>query len=381
MKHVYKVFTLAGASLLLGACSSLTGQDGYLRDKGGDYLNESMIPELKIPKSLDPVAPEDYLLVPTIPVSSAGAENVVPRADQRFVQDNGITFQVVQRSEGRVLLADYAPDVIWSYMSRFWDSNSIPLEQENVAAGTMETAWVQLGEKSNPGMMRQLFGKVIELENSEVSQEKFRVAIRQGNRADTSEVLLKHARLPIEANNQTPVNWSAIKPGASFIDGQLLNEMLLFMVKNRQDQGGALASDDFAVNAEANIIRDGNGNPALAIDQNFASSWQAVEQALKKMGASVTDKNRTAGLVYLTLEGGKVPASSPSKDEKSKGWFSGLFSSDKEEVKKPAADNEFRLRVQSVGDGTQVTLEKDINTLPPVELSDQFLTKLLEYLG
>ena len=382
MKHVYKIVALAGASLALGACSTIVGENGYLRDQGGDYVKEKMSPDLKIPASLDAVTPAEYLVVPEITNKASVDGLVVPRADRRIVQDDGIAYQIVQQaSGGRVLMVERAPAVVWSFMTRFWDSNNIPLIEQDATRRVMETDWVQLGEKSNPGMMRQLFGKVIDLENSEVYREKFRLTISQGERSGNSQVLLQHVRRSVDADMNARVNWNSIKPGASSIDEELLNEMMMFMVQNRQEQSVSQLAQKIDISDQTSLTRDGNGIPVLNIAQGFARSWQAVESALQKTGVKITDRNRTAGLIYVVFSEGKAPepVDKEGKDKKESGWFGNLFSSSDEqppEAESSATSHEYRLRVRGVGDSTQVTLEKDLNTLPPAGVSEQFLERL-----
>ncbi|MTI15164.1 outer membrane protein assembly factor BamC [Sansalvadorimonas verongulae] len=378
MKHIYKLTTLACVSLVLGGCSSFFGKSGYIRDKGGDYINEEMTPALKVPSSLNVVQSTEFMVIPEISNHVKPVEgDVVPRADRRVVRDDGDAYQIISGLDGRHLMAERAPDEVWSQLVHFWEANEISLAEQEPREGVMETDWVQINGTSNPGLMRRMMGRVLDLDNSRDSQEKFLVRVRQGVRAGTSDIQLLHARRATGSDLSTPVDWNSVTDSSDALENGMLNEMLVFLVQNRDDVSVSLLAKDLGVGEQTSIIRDGNGNPVLKIDLGFARSWQGVELALKKTGISVVDKNRSAGLIFINLPAGNLDGDELEK--KDSGWFSGLFgSSDEDEA---AGMEEYRIRVQSVGSATHVTLEKSLEALATEELSLKFLERLRENLG
>ncbi|WP_281646545.1 outer membrane protein assembly factor BamC [Parendozoicomonas sp. Alg238-R29] len=382
MKHTHKLTTLACATLVLGGCSSFFGKDGYIRDKGGDYVQEKIAPALVVPSSLDAIPPVEYMVIPDISNKAVPDEgDVVPRADRRVVRDDGDAYQISMGQNGRQLFADRAPDEVWTQLIRFWEANDILLADQDPRRGVMETDWVQISGTSNPGLMKRMVGRVIDLDNSQDNQEKFLVQVRQGVRAGTSEIKLQHARRLTGSDLFTPVNWSSNTEASDSLENGMLNEMLVFLVQNRDEQSVSLLAKDLDIGDQTSLVRDGNGNPVLKIDQGFARSWQGVEVALKSAGIKVLDKNRSAGLIFIDLPGGKVDGSAETEEDS--GWFGGMFggSGDEKEKSDVPGQDEYRIRVQSVGNATHVTLEKSLDVLPPEELSEKFLERLRENLG
>ena len=378
MKHIHKLTTLACATLVLSGCGTFFGKDGYIRDKGGDYINEEVSPALVIPPSLSAVQSTEYMVIPDISSHVKPAEgDVVPRADRRVVRDDGDAYQIVSGLGGRHLIAERAPDKVWSQLVRFWEANDISLAAQHPSSGVMETDWVQINGTSNPGLMRRMVGRVIDLENAQDNQEKFLVRVSQGVRAGTSDVQLLHARRATDADLTAPVNWNTITDSASdSLENGMLNEMLVFMVQHHEEQSVSLSAKDLGVGDQSSLIRDGNGNPVLKIDKDFARSWQAVEVALNSSGIKVQDKNRSAGLIFINLPS---ELNGQAEEKKDSGWFGGLFggSSDNDEN----GMEEYRIRVQSVGHATHISLEKSLETLPPEELTMKFLERLRDNLS
>ncbi|CAM3567994.1 outer membrane protein assembly factor BamC [Parendozoicomonas haliclonae] len=376
MKHAYKtvackLVALAGVALTLNGCGTLFGQQGYFRDKSGDYVDEKVAPDLVIPGNLKAVKPVDYMSIPEVTASAdVSRDDEVPRADRRIVHDDGSAYQIVTDGNKRVMLAQRGPAEVWTHILRFWEANNISVVAKDPSSGVMETDWVQIGDASQPGLMRRMVGRVIDLENSENSIEKFRLSVRQGILPETSEVILEHARRPVGADVTTPVDWNSENTASGSLQNGLMNEMLVYLVQNRDEQSVSLQARNLDVGDQTSLVRDGNGNPVLKIDQGFARSWQAVEVALNKAGVRVLDRNRSAGLIFISLSEGN----SEARDGEESGWFGGLFGGDDE--KPVAAESEYRLRVQSLGNATNVTLEKDLNTLPPADMSEAFLERL-----
>ena len=65
MKHTYKYLVLTGLIMAVSGCSTLIGDRGYFRDKSGDYVDETVAPDLVIPSNLKPVQPVELMVIPT----------------------------------------------------------------------------------------------------------------------------------------------------------------------------------------------------------------------------------------------------------------------------------------------------------------------------
>ena len=385
MKHTYIKFTvLSGIVFSLSACTTLTGESGYFRDKSGDYVDELVTPDLVIPGNLKPIQSAEFMEIPDISNHAKLSKDVtVPRADRRVVREDGAIHEIVTRDNNSVLVINRPVHMVKPYLDEFWAGKEITVAEKAglksaAEQGVVVTNWVQLGETSRPGFMRRLVGNVFTLENADTSHEKFRLSARSGSRAGTSEITLEHVRRRDGTDLTVPVNWTEERHTSPVLENMLLNEVLVGLIQSREQTVTGRSSSTIHAD-QISMQQAGNGNPQLRIDAGFAPSWQAVENALTEMGITIVDRNRTLGLIYIdvNVDGEQI---TPPQEEKN-GWFSGWFSDDEKVAEAEAqASSEYTVRVHSVTEATHITLEKDLNTLPPANVSKQFLEHLSENL-
>lgn len=385
MKHTYIKFTvLSGIVFSLSACTTLTGESGYFRDKSGDYVDELVTPDLVIPGNLKPIQSAEFMEIPDISNHAKLSKDVaVPRADRRVVREDGVIHEIVTRDNNSVLVINRPVHMVKPYLDEFWAGKEITVAEKAglksaAEQGVVVTDWVQLGETSRPGFMRRLVGNVFTLENADTSHEKFRLSARSGSRAGTSEITLEHVRRRDGTDLTVPVNWTEERHTSPVLENMLLNEVLVGLIQSREQTVTGRSSSTIHAD-QISMQQAGNGNPQLRIDAGFAPSWQAVENALTEMGITIVDRNRTLGLIYIdvNVDGEQI---TPPQEEKN-GWFSGWFSDDEKVAEAEAqASSEYTVRVHSVTEATHITLEKDLNTLPPANVSKQFLEHLSENL-
>ncbi len=376
MKHVLKV-TFVASTLVLGGCSNLFGKSGYFRDKGGDYAEAQISPGLVVPENLNAAPRNDIMVIPPINDGSAvGNPDTVPRSGRRVVRSDGAAVQVASVDGVTRMMINNPPEDVWKQVLGYWERNGVEVVEKDPANGVIVTDWFVLGDAADPGVLQQLFNG-LSGSGDDKNLAKFRVRVEQGESQQSSNVFLDYARRSATGDLSAPVTWSAAATVSDELELKVFNEMLVYMAQNDEPEVVSLQTEKLNVSEQTSLVKDGNGNPVLRIEQNFARSWQSVEAALSKTGIKVLDKNRSAGLIFVSLPGNTVA----EKEDEKGGWLSGVFkSSDDKKPVDPSA-YEYRIRVQNLGSATNVTLEKDLNTLPPVELSEELLSRLRKNMG
>ncbi len=153
--------------------------------------------------------------------------------------------------------------------------------------------------------------------------------------------------------------------------------MLVSMARS-VEQGGSvslLAARDYDAPSRVSLSADGNGNPVLNLGADFDRAWSGVGRALELADIRVDDLNRSLGVYYINLAEG-----AQKRDEKP-GFFGRLFGSEPSKEEIEARAERYQVRLTTVGDSVQVTVDKDLNTVAPSDTARRILSLLQDNLG
>jgi outer membrane protein assembly factor BamC len=378
MSRAIKTLPVIACALALAGCANPFGKEGYFRDKSGDYTQARVTEPLVIPEQMAAEPMVDSLSIPPISTDHSNLEQnfSVPRPDQRLTQKEGEAYTIEREGDDQWLLVSKTPGEVWPKVMAFLEENDIPITTQNVKQGYLETDWADLGKDKESGYVARTFSKLVGSEVTGPMEDRFLFEVKQGVHPDSAEVHLKHMAKPTVAEGDEPApepeNWNNLPERSQSMDDGVLNELLLFMIKDESDRSVSYLAQDLNLGNLAVLEQDGAGNPLLRLDQlSFARSWSAVDSALEKAGVDVTDKNRSAGIFYLQVDPKGVV-----KKEKESGWFSGWFSSEEKEEPKDL----LLMRVTELNGVIRVSVEKDANTSAPAEISQKLLNLVKENL-
>jgi outer membrane protein assembly factor BamC len=144
------------------------------------------------------------------------------------------------------------------------------------------------------------------------------------------------------------------------------------------EKGGSVsllaAHSDYDTPGAVQLNKDGSGNPVLTVDSDFDRAWVSVGRALDRADIRVDDLNRSLGVYYVNIaEGAK------KKDEDKPGFFGRLFGGgEKTKEEEDAKAQRYQVRLTSVSNTVQITVDKDINTSAPADVAQGVLEKLQE---
>ena len=371
-------------ALLLTGCASPFGQDGYFRDKSGDYTRAEIGEPLSIPESFNSLPMGDALAIPEINADHSDLETVfrVPRPTQRLQHKQGDTYSIERDGDDQWLLAVKSPGEIWPRLQSFLEENDISVLKLNVKQGMLETDWVDLGRDQERGFIYRTVGRWVGVETLGPMEDKFLFTIRQGIQDNSTEIRLQHKGRELTGAGEEPApepeQWDNLPQRSLRMDNGILNELMLFLVRDEEDSSVSLVAQDLDIGSLITISADSSDNPVMTIEQlSYARAWAAVDQALIKAKLEVLDKNRTAGLFYILAdaEGGLVK----DKPDEKPGFFARLFGKkDKNEV----ADTQvtYLVRVSELTGAVQVTVEENINAFAPKEFSRNLLNLIRDNL-
>ncbi|WP_194842691.1 outer membrane protein assembly factor BamC [Endozoicomonas sp. OPT23] len=380
MSRVMKTLPVMACALVLVGCSNPFGKQGYFRDKSGDYTQARVTESLVIPKELNTQPMGDSLVIPAISAShdNLSGDFEVPRPDQRLSQEEGQDLSIERQGADRWLfISGSTPGEVWSQIQDFVGAKQLPVAIQDIQQGYLETDWKNLGKDSEQGFFARNVNKLLGAEVTGPMEDRFLIEVRQGVQPDSAEVHLKHKGRPLAKGVQAePEQWNNMPERSNQLDDAVLSELMLFIAESGKEKSVSLLAQDLNLGELAVLEQDGAGNPQLRLSNlSFARSWSAVEAALKESGFNIMDRNRSAGLFYLSSD---VNA----KKKESKGFFSGWFGGDDkaDDEKGSESTEELRVRVAEQSGAVRVSVEKDANTSAPSETSLKLLNQLKENL-
>lgn len=365
MKRLAGLSTLALIISGTSGCGWLWGEDGYFRDRGSDYLQAQQVPPMQVPGDVELRPIEPLLPIPQqVADSRATGEYEVPRP-QRLVAAEEVSEYSLQTSEdARWLVAMRAPSQVWASARQFFTDNGFQIAEERPQTGEFVTAW-QTRDQLAPALVRNLgLGE---------GETRVRVRVEPGVQRDTSEIFLVSVQRP--AGSSADVAWPDAPVNAER-DRVLLDELQAGLNSSTVEGGSAslLAEREYDAPSRVTLSEAGSGEPVLQLDTDFNRGWSSVGRALAASDILVEDLDRSLGVYYINLSEG---AANP--DEKP-GFFSLIFGGapDREEIE--ARAERYQLRVTDVGGKVQVTLDKDLDTVAPADVSRRVLNMLKDSL-
>lgn len=302
MKHLttlLSVFIITGCSYIPGM-SRIIGEDGYFRDRQGDYLDAETIPRTQVPDELDSFIMDDLLVVPAINAAETVAYLDVPRP--RPVQARGRSVVIQRMGKRSWIIADASPSQTWPRVRDFWRSRDIELAYENPTGGIMETGWF------------------IQTANV-LTKEKIKVIIEPGFQSDSAEIKLLHLSLSQATPVFEQINWPEESSDLDFAYN-MLSELSVYLA---EVSGLYVASSvsflagRISGEGKAFLTTGPDGTELLLLDADYQRSWAAVGRALERAGVTIIDKSQELGLY-------EVVYSVNNGEEEEEGFFKRIIS-------------------------------------------------------
>ena len=352
------------SALVLVGCSS---QTGILRDRAGDYAREETMAPLKLPEGAEARELGDILVIPPAarPGQTLPQDFQVPKPGRRLTA--GGNQYAIERSGGQQWLSTtLTPEQAWLGVTGYANGLGVDSAGSNPENGILTTQWYNFDADAERGVLASTLGKLI---GDDSREDRFRFELRPVAPGVTDIHVAHQGRSPEQQT--VPDGWNNLAERSEQINSFVLGELLVFLAGNEADGNTSTPGKVAALVAEPGV--DGNGNPVLTLrGQNFAQVWDAVSVALGKAGFNVVDRDRSSGLFYLE----DSPAGQ-QEPEKTGGFWSGLFGSDKDEAPTEGQRNTVTVRVSSYPELVQLSVERDANTSAPAQVSSQLL-KLIQ---
>lgn len=265
----------------LSACSmlglELFGEEGFFRDREGDYLEAETIPRIVVPDTMDSYIIDDLLVIPTLSNNTGQPFIQAPRP-RPLQRDPDRSVIVQSMNEKSWAVVDASVSQVWPRVRQYWLEKDIELALENPANGLLETNWFINGDNSD-------------------TQEKIRVVVEPGFQDESAEVSLIQISVPQNSEVSERVNWPQESMDPDYAS-EVLNEISVYLaneMRNYQASTVSFLAGNMPSAGKATMLSEGGIN-MLHLRSDFDRSWAAVGRAIERAGIEIIEENIGEGL-------------------------------------------------------------------------------------
>ncbi len=365
-----RLFVSLISLLMFAACSS-TPDDTYLASQGTAAL--------EIPPNLSQPVSNAEFEIPGISSQQttysgySSAENqkkeVLPQLgkDIKFERDGNVFW----------LDVNMAANKLWPVLKSFIGKTGFEIKYANKSTGIIDTSWRE-NEDGASFMVTLTSGE------QGTYVDKYRLRMERGQDKAHTRLYIRHkgARIVKDVVNaelwgdeDAPIMMDDDEAKktlwiARASDPDLEIELLQnFMVYIGLDEDAV--DDELSAYSNKKIARiiEQNKGMALEVKENFPRTWRRIGLALDRMGFVVEDRNRSAGVYYISL-----PEKFETKQEKN--WFERLFN--KEQAELPSS---FLLSVSGKGTKTHVTIRDRTSAALDNKVAEKILRQIQAHIS
>lgn len=372
----------SGAALVvltsLAGCNALSS---LVEADKVDYRSTGKAPSLDVPPDLTQLQRDNRYAIPEAGRGTATASSYNLQQGKTSPAVIGTAVAITNLGDVRIeragnqrwLIVKKPPEVLWPQIKEFWQESGFIINVEVPAAGLMETDWAENRAKIPQDMIRNTLGKVFDSLYSTGERDKFRTRIERT--ADGgSEVYISHRgaeEVLVGAHKESSM-WTA-----RATDVALENQFLVkLMARLGVEEGKAKEAVASATpqKPHAKLVKDGK-TALVEIDEGFDRAWRRVGLALDRVGFTVEDRDRVAGMYYVRYMDPDADANKTAE----KGFFARLLSWGSSDKAKDAP--RFRIVVKAAsGELSQVTVLDADGKAENAATADKILTLLTEQL-
>lgn len=312
--------------LSLSACSwlGIGGEDGWLRDRQGEYLRATVSPRMDIPPELDTFTIDELYPIPEEPPGPAEYFVVPPPPkpmDSRVRE--GVTLQ--RFGDRAWIVVGASPSQVWPMLLEFWPTSGMEMGRADVEAGIMESVWLEEQEGDQ--------------------RHKYRLLVEPGLHAGNSEIHVTEVTGNSENSPDEPREWPEESDSQEYRNF-MLNEVSVYLAERSdlyQTSSVSLLAGSIEEEGKARLLTGRGTTPTrLELRLDFSRAWSQVSQALDGASIEVTAADRENRRFTVAFSG--------EESEDGPGFFSRLFRREQNDTESVP----FHVDLQEQGDAIMV---------------------------
>ncbi|URQ69936.1 outer membrane protein assembly factor BamC [SAR86 cluster bacterium] len=248
---------------LFFGCSSMSGPDGFFPDTKYDFFDEQVADEIILPDHLNQPNKENHFPVTNNVIIEEDID--VPKPRQIFASSGTSAVQLRRLGELMWVYIETLPSTSWPIAKNYWDTSIYSVISANPENGKIK---VDFDDES-----------ILEMR------------IEHGIKEASTEIFL----YVVNKNN------NEILSNPEFIRSEL-EKMVNYLAQSVNNfSGTSLAAQNLNENKKAKIFSE-NGQTVISLELSFDRAWSSVSKALDAANIIANDKNRSAGIFYVSYQ-------------------------------------------------------------------------------
>ena len=348
---------LLGMTMSVSSCAAYNVLSGNPNDNELEY--ETVIdktPPLEVPPDLTGPETEGRYIVPDLkPIES---KTYSAYSKERADGKNGVNTRLLPKNSDesmiriersgtqRWLVVKSEPEIVWPIIKGFWKEMGFGIKVEIPEAGVIETDWAE-----NRAITPQniLLRKV-----STIELDKFRTRLERGD-GGTTEIFISHRRME--------------HPADPDLEAEMLAQLVMYFGVAKDQARSIVDSTKVKERAYLNVENIG----VLTMEEAFDRSWRRVGLALDRIGFTVEDRDRSAGIYFVRY------VDPENKIEVEPGAWDKFnpFQEEDDDENKPM---EYRILIIGTESGSEVKVVNVDGSVQKSNISDRILNLLYEQL-
>jgi outer membrane protein assembly factor BamC len=372
------------AAGLLSGCSSLK-EDNWLPDNSVDYRREKAAEKnLEVPPDLTSRSIKNRAMVPELGgVSVTYSELQQDNRQQGLGKGSNAAVlptisgvKMMRDGQNRWLVINGSADTVWNRVLDFWQQQGVLLVEQDPMAGVMRTAWLENRADIKNDVVTDALRSLVDGLYDAGTRDQYRVRLERAG-PSTTELYLTHfgaeEEIVTDSGGESQQTVWNHRPRDPQLEAEMLRRIMVYLGVAKQRAAAKLAAGEQVRNARSQLITNNQGS-SLSIDEGFDRAWRLAGLALDRVGFTVQDRNREAGVYYVSY------ADPDAGQQEQKSWMSKLafWRSDEET---PPPEVVYQVLVKP-GDGQQtlVTIHDDKGQPLNTPVAKRILTLMHEQL-
>jgi len=289
----FLVATLAsGCSYLPESVTTLPWETE--NELSGDYETAIETSPIEVPSDLDSEAIQQGYPIPEVAINIAiPVTGKVPRPAPLTASSQVDAVRLQRLGGSSWAVVNVAPGQLWPQVRAFLVSSGIDVTSVDATGGLIDTNFVLLKDR--------------ELES------RFRFRVDSGVQRNTSEL---HILQQNQAKDIDLTSWPENSDDDD-LEQKMLRNIAQFIANNAESAPVSMMAGQAMTGAGRISLEESSARTRLRLALPFNRAWAATEKGFADAGFRVDDKNRSAGLFYVTYLG--------PDGEDGESWFGWLW--------------------------------------------------------